>query len=204
MQTHAIRKNILIKETGIKNPEVILKHVYVHSFLSLHRIALDLTETNQKTVLTFEKENYENLWEFFVWKALLYGWGLTQSPRGLLFDCIGYINILMILFLCMYRKLFHWKLKKWSQKIWNLKSMFLVTIKRVFPNYLQFLCILLNKYWKISTSVCRLNNTDSEHRGLLQNIYWRKVYYSELFYFGEGGRFLFLLFLFTLAVKNYL
>lgn len=160
MQAQAMRKNILIKETEIRNPQVILKHVYVHSFLSLCRIALDLTQPNQKIILTSEKENYENLWEFVVRKALLYGWVLTQSPRGLLFDCIGCINILMILFLCVYRKLFHWKLRKWSHKIWNLNSVVLVTIKRVFPNYLQFLWILLNKNRRISISLCRLNNTD--------------------------------------------
>lgn len=53
VQTCAIRKNSLPKETGIWNPEVVLKHVYIHSFLSLCRIALDLTEPNQKIVLTF-------------------------------------------------------------------------------------------------------------------------------------------------------
>lgn len=117
VQACAIRKKSLPKETGVRDPKVLLKRVYIHSFLSLWRIAPDLTGPNLKIVLTFYKENYSNLQDLVLREGFLYDLGLTQSPAGLLFDFIGYINILMILFLCIYSKLFHRELREGSHKI---------------------------------------------------------------------------------------
>lgn len=106
VQTCAIKKNSLPKEKGVRNPKVLLKGVYIHSFLSLWRIAPNFTEPNLKIVLTFKKENYSNLQDFVLRKDFSYDLGLIRTPAGLLFDFIGYINILMILFLLFIARFF--------------------------------------------------------------------------------------------------
>lgn len=82
VQTCAIRKNSLPKERGVRNPKVLLKCVYIHSFLSLWRIAPDLTEPNLKIVLIFYKENYLDLQDFAFRKDFFIQFRFDPASRG--------------------------------------------------------------------------------------------------------------------------